>query len=1115
MPQIQAESHNSNRAVTDTAPTRRDFLMRTDVRVGIVLVSLLVYVILFIGIAQSSGSGMAMAVILPVFAVAVLFGFVPGIVAGVLGTLLNYSMCLVIGADFLENIVSQGGGVMGIFGIVLIGGIMGYMRNLALRVQHELTERQRAEEQLGQVLSEVQKTKEELENLIEASLDPIIIGDRDGRIRRPNKAFLKLVGYSEEEVAGKMMHELATPSDGVYESTMGEPVTIGEDFYDQSKKAIERLFEDGRISDWFTYVLNKEGKVVPVIENVVFLCNDEGEVTATLGIIRDITQQQKNETDLRMAKENLENLIETSLDPIIIGDSKGTILQPNKAFLDLLGYPPEEVKGAPSSTFAVTEPGTYDSTAGEKVLIDEAFLQEQQESIAQLLAEGKLYNWFGYYVRKDKKVVPVTRNIVFVHSENRRDHLAFVIIHDVTEQRRSELEIIHTKENLEQVIETSLDPIIITDREGIIVRANNAFHQMLGHDAADDVAGRPLHDFTVLQEGTFRSASGEDVVIDACYFTRNEEELNQLYADGKLSDWEGYYRNADGKLIPTVQNAVCLYDDKRQMTGIFCILRDITEQRKAELALISSKEAAEDANQSKSAFLANMSHEIRTPMNGVIGFTDMLLESSLNDEQRDYARTIKRSGEALLSLINDILDFSKIEAGKITLDSVDFDVEMLAYDVCELIRPRIPVNQVEILCRIGDNLPARVKGDPHRYRQVLVNLMGNAAKFTAQGEIELSMDIEEEEDERLMIHTRVRDTGMGIPEEKVDTIFDVFQQADSSTTRKFGGTGLGLSICKRIALLMGGDVWVESMEGEGSTFHFVAWLHQPDSKDFKRLAPVGLENRRVLISDDNLHNLEILAHHLEFAGMKVTAFSEGPKALEAIIAASRSDTPFDICVLDIRMPGMDGYTVARRVRSEVGDHLPLLAFTSSTEGGAKKCLACGFDGFLPKPIKREKLFNMMARLMGEARQDTVHRAHKQRIVTQHSMREEVKHSASILLAEDNPVNQKLAVKLLEKAGYAVDVAANGKEVMEMYEADPHKYDIILMDIQMPEMNGIDATLMLREKGFDTVPIVAMTANAMKGDREKCLDAGMNDYISKPIKREVVFDMLQKWVMEKI
>ncbi|MFC1591851.1 response regulator [Thermodesulfobacteriota bacterium] len=657
-----------------------------------------------------------------------------------------------------------------------------------------------------------------------------------------------------------------------------------------------------------------------------------------------------------------------------------------------------------------------------------------------------------------------------------------------------------TIKNLEQSeekyrlhFENVSDVVVSLDTDGKLLDISPSIETFSGYKP-DELIGKFLHETPLLSSESFADlANNASSILSGKKSPGTEYEFITRDGAAKYGEVSSTPLVTDGKVH-----------------SIISVIRDVTERKRYEEDLKKAKEKAEAGNEAKSNFLANMSHEIRTPMNGIIGFTGMLMDTALDFEQAEYTRTISNSGNALLALIDDILDFSKIEAGRVELDSIDFDMEITAYDVCELIRPRIEKGKVDLLCRITDDFPALVNGDPHRFRQVLINLMGNAAKFVKEGEIELSLTIEEETDDRILLHTQVRDTGIGIPEDKIESIFDVFQQADTSTTREYGGTGLGLAICVQIADLMEGRIWAESTAGTGSTFHFTSWLKKTTRKKTKRIMPAALSGKKVIIVDDNRQNLEILSNVLEAAGMQISKFTNGKDTLHAVRAAIEAKEPFDIAVLDIILPGISGYEMAREIRTTIASSMPLLAFSSSLEGSAKRCHEAGFNGFLPKPINRIRLLNMMSRLLGESAK-VDNQSETEEIITQYSMREEEKHSVSILLAEDNPVNQKLATKLMTKAGYSVDCAGNGNEAVEKYSANPEKYDIIFMDVQMPQLNGLDATRILREKGF-TVPIVAITANALKGDREKCIAAGMNDYVSKPIKREFVFEILRKWVI---
>ena len=588
-------------------------------------------------------------------------------------------------------------------------------------------------------------------------------------------------------------------------------------------------------------------------------------------------------------------------------------------------------------------------------------------------------------------------------------------------------------------------------------------------------------------------------------------------------------------------------DEVEHMGMDFNLMMDKLESTQKQL--IDARREAELASKSKSEFLANMSHEIRTPMNAVIGFSDILLETPLNHTQIDYANMIKNSGDALLTLINDILDFSKIEAGEMTFEETDFDPESLLYNICDFIRPKIGLKPIELLCRVEENIPKLVRGDPVRFQQVLTNLMDNAPKFTETGEIELSLALEEEEETRVKLHAVIRDTGIGISAENLRKVFEPFQQADGSTTRKYGGTGLGLSICKKLSRLMEGDVWAETTErGTGSQFHFTAWFLKAKTKVPFEPIPGALCGKKAMIVDDNHCSLGNLTQLLQSAGMVVVSLDKPKSVLPELEKGLIDSAPFSVCIIDIQMPEMTGYELAGKIRKSGKSlkngkaairNIPLIAVSSVMAGKLKDCEKAGFDDFLRKPVAKARIFQSIEHVLKKRKKCAVtpEKSEPKGEKPKNSDPNKAENAVRVLIVEDNLVNQKLAKMMLTKAGYQVNIAHNGKEAVETYMENPNHYHMLLMDIQMPEMDGFEATETIRkfEMTYHTqkketkqeaitkndgaspiqrVPIIAMTAHAMKGDREKCLDGGMDDYIAKPIKREIVMETLKKWAPTK-
>ncbi len=683
---------------------------------------------------------------------------------------------------------------------------------------------------------------------------------------------------------------------------------------------------------------------------------------------------------------------------------------------------------------------------------------------------------------------------------------------NITERERAEAELRESKQFIESVTENSTSNIYVFDLETMkTVYANRDAASFLGY---------PPEQIRTMGENFLNEITHPDDL--ACVMAHFNEFKDM--PEGAVIEFEQRIKHANGEWRWVWHRETVF---KRHADGtpyqIMGTAQDITERKQMETELERTRDAALESARLKSEFLANMSHEIRTPMNGVIGMTNLLLSTGLDAEQQDFAETIRISADSLLTIINDILDFSKIEAGKLNVETIDFDLRNAVESTVELLAERAHAKGIELASLIYSDVASGVRGDPGRLRQILTNLLGNAVKFTERGEVVARVTREGETASHITVRFAVSDTGIGISEEARRHLFQAFTQADGSTTRKYGGTGLGLAISKQLVELMNGEIGIESELGKGSTFWFtLRFEKQPDvRRDIVVTTPARLDGVRLLVVDDNDANRKIIVHQTTAWKMICDEAENGARALETLRQAALRGQPYHAAIMDFQTTDMDGFELARAIKADpliAGVQLILLTFIGQ-RGDAQAARDAGFAAYLTKPVRQSQLFDCLASLMHEEDSSRVSYADDApAIVTRHALEDDrMQERVRVLLAEDNAVNQKVALHQLKRLGYSADVVDNGRAALEALERNELQYSLVLMDCQMPVMDGYEATTELRrrENGSRHIPVIAMTANAMQGDKEKCFAAGMDDYMSKPVNAPELQAVLARWLLPEL
>jgi PAS domain S-box-containing protein len=874
--------------------------------------------------------------------------------------------------------------------------------------------------------------------IVEHSVDAIIAVGPEGAILASNAAAEQMFGYDESEIVGRDLSTLISTGPDRRREVGSGSRSDGLGISDLDRGMIGR---------------HRHGGTFP-LKMIVSQAVADGRSFSAL-VIRDISEQ------VALAEsEALHRVVtEASGDIIARLGGDGCYRYVSSASTRILGYTPQEIVGTSWASYLHPEDRAREAEATRR-------LRAGEQSIT-LATRARHKD--GHYVWLE--------TLVTAESDDRGRWSVFSVSRDVTDRVRAETELEESRQFLAS---------LIGNVAGAIYRCANdsTWTMQFISEEIRAISGYPVSDFIDNAVRTYDS-----LILPA------DRDAAHAAVDTAVAAAVPYmleYRivNADGAIVWVHERGCGVFTDEGELLYLDGSIFDNTEQKLTEEALQQSREQAEAATVAKSEFLANMSHEIRTPMNAIIGMTGLVLDTDLSVDQREFVETVRNSGDSLLAIINDILDFSKIEAGKLEIEATRFNVRECVEASLDLVASDAAGKNLELVANIDDAVPKVVFGDLTRVRQILVNLLANAVKFTSEGEVVVHVESQPAGSERHELHITVQDTGIGIPSDRMDRLFKSFSQVDASTTRSYGGTGLGLAISRRLAELMGGRMWVQSEVGVGSQFQFTLTVRAGERQPSDVDVGTGLNGRRMLIVDDNATNRRVLSLQAKSWGMDYEATETGHQALDWLRAGRR----FDVAVLDMQMPVMDGVHLGREIR-QLHDHddMPLVMLTSL--GRREKAADdVGFAAFLHKPSKASSLYNALVGVLdGHAAQqpDQSDAALDGEMASRHPLR--------ILVAEDNAVNQRVAISMLARIGYACDIASNGREAVTAVQSTA--YDVVLMDVLMPEMDGLAASQAIRAlEHIEIQPrIIAMTANAMEGDRETCLQAGMNDYVSKPVR----------------